>query len=406
MSYSIDCSCSHSHRAAKLGETVAFFGVMVWDVQHRKSMKGSIQWKLYRNRDHLLAEGEYLSSSFITEVAITANEPGWFRCDFTGMVDGESVASASIGVLVAPELIRPSLPVPADFDDFWKAQLARLRRVKLQYDMTPLGVGETYAAFDLQGKCVDRTPVSGIFYRPRRVRKGKHPAILVMHGAGVRSAGDDRGERWVSQGFLTLEINALGLPNGRSVEEYEALYQKKYNNYSSWGWETGDCSKVMFNNMFLRVVRALEILQDMDEWDGKNLWLMGGSQAAWQTIAGGALCPAVSGLAMSIPAGCDIYNGGWPLIHLASMPDKDKNPLLKKTIPYFDECSFATRVPDIPVCVHYGLADMTCKADGVTAMVNSLKSKQTSIVTHPVQGHGPNPRAMVELIQFVLAHLK
>ena len=39
---------------------------------------------------------------------------------FEAFRNGQSVAEARIGVLARPEVLRPTLPVPEDFDAFWE----------------------------------------------------------------------------------------------------------------------------------------------------------------------------------------------------------------------------------------------------------------------------------------------
>ena len=173
--------------------------------------------------------------------------------------------------------------------------------------------------------------------------------------------------------------------------------------YPIWGFESGDPEKPYMRNVFLRLVRALECLSDMPEWDGRNLWVFGGSQGAWQGLAGAALMPKVSGAALWIPAGCDIYAGGWPFAHLIG---KTRPEGLRRTLPYYDAGSFATRIKDIPVMFSMGLIDEVCKADGVSAVYNRLATPLKRRELHERMQHETGSSVILELTRFIMENLK
>ena len=70
------------------------------------------------------------------------------------------------------------------------------------------------AAFDLQADAVG-APVSGYCARPEGARPKSLPIILTVHGAGVRSSSLGGTAGWAKRGFLALDINAHGIPNGK-----------------------------------------------------------------------------------------------------------------------------------------------------------------------------------------------
>jgi hypothetical protein len=153
------------------------------------------------------------------------NEPGFLQCRVklegaTGVDAGGYVLG---GAGVDPREIKPSLPVPGDFDEYWSELKGRLAKVpmnpKLVEVVSPIKNGD---AFDLKLDSVG-APVSGYFVRPRGATPKSLPAILTVHGAGVRSSSLGGSGGWAAQGFLALDINAHGLPNGEKEEFYKAL---------------------------------------------------------------------------------------------------------------------------------------------------------------------------------------
>jgi len=287
-SYQLLISSTHPARAAKIGETISFYPTLVSGGANRKVYQGIIRWKLERNAEQVVSRGEIPAASYSQGVTFHSDAPGYFKGTFEAFLDGKSVAEKQIGVLVAPELLRPALPVPDDFGPFWEKQLKKLQSIPVSAKLTPLDSSDQVAAFDLQAECVGNQPVSGIFMRPASAAQGKHPAVLLPHGAGVRSAGYGLLAGWAAKGFLALDLNAHGLENGNSPEWYAAK-ERELGDYPTRGFDSGDPEKAYVLNLFLRVVRALEVLAAMPEWDGKNLWIYGGSQGAWQSLAGAAL---------------------------------------------------------------------------------------------------------------------
>ena len=63
-------------------------------------------------------------------------------------------------------------------------------------------------------------------------------AMLVLHGAGVRSASLGGAAGWAGKGFLALDINAHGIPNGRPAEFYKNLADGELKDYRGRGRES------------------------------------------------------------------------------------------------------------------------------------------------------------------------
>src|SRR5688572_7222930 len=61
-------------------------------------------------------------------------EPGMVFVEVTENSPGAK--PKALGAAVAPEKIQPAIPAPADFDAFWRAKLAALRRVPMKPQLT------------------------------------------------------------------------------------------------------------------------------------------------------------------------------------------------------------------------------------------------------------------------------
>lgn len=402
--YNLVVDTTHWDGTAEIGEVVFFHAILRGARSTSKVYDGTIRWKLSRNGVPLSA-GEFPAASHAAGVTLVPDRPGYYRCDFEGVVGGGAVARGALGVLADPGAIRSLLEVPADFDDFWTEQRKKLCGVPLNFRAKHLETVCGLESFDVTADCPGAAPVRGILIHRGGAAPHSLPALLTLQGAGVCAAGGDCQAGLARRGFLTLDINAHGIENELSPEEYLKLAETELAEYPARGFDTGDPAKVYFLGMFLRVLRAIDILETSPLWDGRNLMLWGASQGAWQSLAGAALSDSVTCLCVYIPAGCGIAGGGWPSARLSGSARKEE---LAKTIPYFDGVNLCTRIGgEVPVLFSIGLVDDACRADGVVAAYNNLKSKHKKLAAHCDLGHDANCGTYVaEQIDFIMKNLR
>lgn len=304
--------------------------------------------------------------------------------------------SALAGAGYDPLQLKPSLPVPEDFDQFWAAQKAILSQVPANPTLTPVKApAPEMDAFDVQIDCVGK-PVSGYFGRPKDAKPKSLPAILFVHGAGVRSASLGSTQWAVSEGgMLAFDINAHGIPNGRPAEFYTALAEGELKDYRSAGRQ--DREQCYFKGMFLRLIRAIDFLTAQPEWDGKTLIVYGSSQGGYQAFAAAGLDDRVTFICAGVPAGCDHTGSvvdrisGWPkLVPIDAQGQAD--PLALQTARYFDCVNFATRATCKGAAVTVGFIDTTCPPTSVYAAYNALAIPK-SIHVDVAAGHTNTPAA-------------
>lgn len=404
--YTLSLYSSHRSGLARTGETVCF--VPAVRPGDQVLFEGKVNWTLRKNLTEIIGHGELDLAEHGAHVAYCASEPCYILCEMTFQpppdAENPQLQKQSAGVLFDPEKIAPALPIPADFDSFWATRLAALAAVPLNLRRVPRSAPGAFRVEELTADGFNADPMHGELTVPASGANGKYPAILFPHGAGVRSAGVRPGVVWAARGVLTLDFNAHGLPNGEPPQWYATVGAEKLGNYPLWGFDSGDPDAVYMLRVFLRVRRALDAVAALPEWDGKNLILYGGSQGAWQSFAGACLDPRVSAVASWIPAGADMFNGGWPM--LEAMPrTSPKRECYRKTIPYFDNVSFASRVR-VPVLMAQGLIDGVCKADGVTALYNQCPSTDKTRILYYQMGHETPECVLTALDEFVLGHLK
>jgi cephalosporin-C deacetylase len=339
------------------------------------------------------------------EVTGRLKEPGFLQMRARS---GKASVLAAAGI--EPLKLKPSLPVPEDFDAFWKGQKALLAAVPMKAKETRV---ETKAVGveleDVQVDCVGAVPVSGYLAKPVGAKAKSLPAILTVHGAGVVS-GSAGVVSWAVRegGMLALDINAHGLPNGLSAVFYKALAAGELKDYRVKGRE--DREQVYFKGMFLRLVRAIDFLTAQPEWDGKTLIVYGSSQGGFQALAAAGLDERVTFICAGVPAGCD-HSGmkagriaGWP--KLVAVDDRGQ-PVegSLQAARYYDAVNFATRARCRGAAVTVGFVDATCPPTSVYAAFNALTVPKKMHVD-VLAGHTNTPGAVAFMQAAALEHVR
>ncbi len=389
----------------KSGETVTFKVELT--LEKKPVADAEVQWTLTKDGMPPATSGKARLANGVATVTGKLDAPGFLLCRAT-FTSAEKKAYAGLGGAgVEPLKIPPSQPVPADFDAFWSAQKKQLAALPVNARLTPVQSPQAgVTAFDVQADSLG-APVSGYFARPENAKPKSLPIILLVHGAGVRSASLGGAANWAKQHFLALDLNAHGLPNGQPDKFYTDLASGDLKDYRVRGRESRDT--VYFRGMFLRLVRALDFLTAQPEWDGKTVVVYGASQGGYQAIVAAGLDARVTFLAAGVPAGCDhtgiVVNriNGWP--KFISSPSAEKpDPKVVEAVRYYDAMNFATRTQAGAVFT-VGFIDTTCPPTSVYAAYNSITGKK-SIHNDPGAGHTSTPKASEAMRNGALAHVK
>lgn len=332
------------------------------------------------------------------------DEPGFLLLRVTS---GKTAALAAAGY--SPLELKPSLPVPDDFDQFWASQKEALAKIPAKSTLTSVkSPTQGVDAFDVQVDCLGK-PVSGYLGRPVDAKPKSLPAILLVHGAGVRSASLGS-VNWAQRegGMLALDINAHGIPNGQPAEFYTDLSAGELKDYRAQGREERE--KCYFTGMFLRLIRAIDFLTSQPEWDGKTLIVYGSSQGGFQALAAAGLDSRVTYICAGVPAGCDHTGSavnrinGWPKIvplDAAGKPD----PIVQQVARYVDCVNFATRAKCKGAAVTVGFIDTTCPPTSVYAAYNALPIPK-AMHADVLAGHTNTPAASQFMLDAALQHVR
>ncbi|MBL8828014.1 MAG: acetylxylan esterase [Planctomycetaceae bacterium] len=386
-SFALQIAADRPEAIYKSGEEVTFNIKLLKDNQPTAGVE--LSYTLTVDGHKQLSTGKLTSADQPVSVKGKLDEPGFLRLVVTCKPAGGAAVTGLGGAGIDPLAIKPSLPVPDDFDEFWNEQKRQLAAVPMNPKLTPVtATVDTVDCFDLQVDCLGGKPVSGYYARPKQAMPKSLPAILFVHGAGVRSSVLASPCNEANRGRLALDINAHGIPNGKPAEFYTSLSTSDLAQYTLKGRDSRE--NVYFRGMYLRVLRALDFLCAQPEWDGRVLMVSGASQGGGQALAAAGLDQRVTAFFAGVPALCD-HSGnaidrvaGWPRIvplHANRKPD----PKVLQMARYIDGMNFATRTKADAILT-VGFIDAVCPPTSVYATYNNLSGRK-EMVTGVSIGH-------------------
>lgn len=400
-----ECSSNKEDSIYKAGEKIVFTVKLTED--GKTASDRFIFYRLYH--DCKMIRSDKVSAAEALNVETSSDKPGWVYIRVTAKdgddkiieqpVEGkeDQPVNGGIGAMVEPEKLLPLMKEPEDFDAFWdkvKAELAAVPMKELEKVSIP---DDNVDIYDIKIACAGEKPVSGYLCMPKNATPKSCPAIITFHGAGVLSSGKLIGK--AKRGLIALDINAHGIENGKPKQFYEDLEKNYYyavldkdrsGRYSHW--YKNDREKFYFKGMYMRVLRALEYIKSLPEWDGKHLIINGTSQGGAQAMAACALDHDITFARAGVPAMCD-HSGclddrcsGWPMLYTPKEYQDD--PAVARCASYYDGAYFARRIK-CPIWICTGFLDGTCSPTSVFAAYNCIPADvEKHMQTIPTGGHG------------------
>jgi len=288
----------------------------------------------------------------------------------------------TIGLIVDPLKIKPGIKAPKDLLAYWNKEKENLKALpwEVKFGKNECKLYE-YVCFDTEINSTGPKPARGYFAKPTKAPAKSLPIVLLVHAAGVKGAWckSDYNEALryakMGKGTICLDLNAHGMLDGQPDEYYNNLETGELKDYFYQGLE--DRENVYFKGMYLRLLRSLDFLTTLPEWDGKRILVIGESQGGGQALAAAGLDQRVSAVVATVPAMCDWggtfadRKGGWPQPY-EQPTDKSK---MKKALPYFDNANLL-KFSKAKIVVEIGLADNTCPSTSVYAAINQAKGEK------------------------------
>ncbi len=367
----------------KNGETIEFYALF------DKTYRDSLNIVVLKNN-----KTELLSRAFVPETDSMLIYSGTFDMPCSVMLLARYKGGfGGIGSFVDPELVRPGMDTPSDFDRYWKSQKKALQKMNwnvTSVKVTGANVPSGYLCDNVEINCPGPKPARGYYARPEGAAPGSLPAVLLVHAAGVKGSWCrsevENAMRYAARGAICFDLNAHGMLNSQPDDYYDQLEKGELKGY--WNQGVGKRDDFYFRGMYLRLLRGIEFLALQPEWDGKRLIVIGESQGGGQALAAAGLDKRVSHVVALVPAMCDWYGsasdrrGGWPQPVESNRETSDD---LKSSIPYFDAANLL-RNSKAEIFVEIGFIDITCPPASVYAAINMSKGRKT-IMGVPYRAH-------------------
>ena len=327
----------------------------------------------------------------------TMKTPGFLDLRLTASL-GNKKYQHHVKVAFSPEQLKPYTKNPIDFDAFWQNAIEKARK---EVSVERLAVSkkkvDDYCTDEtdmylLKLKTDGRHSVYGYLSMPKansQKPNAKYPVVLCPPGAGVKTIKEPmRNLYYAKNGFIRLEMDIHGLNPEMTAEQFKEISSAfdHENGYLCNGLD--DKGNYYMKHVYVACIRALDYLCSLPEWDGKNVFVQGGSQGGALSLITAGLDPRVTACVANHPALSDMAGyldnraGGYP--HFNKM-NKMLTPAKVETMAYYDVVNFARRIT-CPVYLTWGYNDNVCPPTTSYIVWNMITAPKESLIT-PINEH-------------------
>lgn len=338
--------------------------------------------------------------------------PGFRDLRLSLTLDGQKY-SHHIGLGFSPEKIQPFTKQPADFLQFWETAKNEAAKYPLKYtrELAPEYCTDKVDCWLIRlelnraGQCM-----YGYLTMPKGAKLGQHPVVLCPPGAGVKTIKEPlRHKYYAEQGFVRLEMEIHGLDPRLTADQFKEIsnaLNRDPNGYLCQGLDNRD--NYYMKRVYLGMIRCIDFLQSLPEWDGKNTIVQGGSQGGALAIVTAGLDSRVNLCVANHPALSDMAGysepgrtGGYP--HFNRMNGM-LTPEKIATMAYYDVVNFA-RLVQSTTFLTWGYNDVTCPPTTSYAVWNTLQCPKEPLIT-PINEHWTSDATEYHQMEWIKAHLK
>lgn len=341
----------------------------------------------------------------------TAKKPCFRDLRLKMTLDGRTYEH-HIKVGFSVDKIQPFTQEPKDFWQFWQHNLQEAKKFLLSYtkeyvkEMSNSKVDAWRLKIELDR---ERHSFYAYLLMPKGAKPGSCPVVLTPPGAGVKPIRDATTRRFYPEnGFIRMALDIHGISPTLSEEvfaEIRAAFDNKGNAYLRQGLE--DRNLYYMKHVYLGLIKAVDVLTELPEWDGRNVVMQGGSQGGALALIGTALDERVTLCVANHPALSDMAAGaanltsGYP--HFTKESGAYSEACMK-TLPYYDVVNFARHIK-VPVYMTWGYNDNTCPPTTSYAVWNVLTCPKEKLLT-PINEHWTSDATDRGQMDWIRKHLK
>lgn len=303
-----------------------------------------------------------------------------------------------VGAIVSYDHFRSGYAAPKDLRKFWDKQIAKMRKMPLTIESKPTPQEkysqDGYTCLDIEIPMPEGNPVRAYLVYPSDAQDKSLPIVIRAHAAGVKGqwcqCSVDQAIKDAKRGggAIALDINAHGMLNGQPQSYYDDLDAGELHKYSTRDF-TGH-EDFYFRLMYLRLVRAIDYLVTLPQWDGERIAIFGESQGGAQAAALAGIDKRITAASLRVPAFMDVAArfderaGSWPQAYGRKAEE------LIGVLPYYDAACLLT-LTKAKLFFEAGLVDYTCPPACVAAGYNNAPVADKTIVFFPYRPHSTGP---------------
>ena len=317
----------------------------------------------------------------------TMKKPGFLDLRLKAAIDGKTFEH-HVKVGFSPEQLKPYTKNPADFDAFWKANLEEARKTPVSVSCEP---APEYSTDKVEASLVKirtdrRHSVYAYLLKPKK--QGRYPVVLTPPGAGIKTIKNVSTD-YAEQGMIRLMMEIHGISPKLTDDQFKDISNafSGENGYLENGLDNRD--NYYMKHVYVACVRALDYLCSLPEWDGKNVFVQGGSQGGALSLITAGLDPRVTACVANHPALSDMAGyaekgrtGGYPHFN---RENQMLTPEKINTLQYYDVVNFARRI-SCPVYLTWGYNDNVCPPTTSYIVWNLITAPKESLIT-PINEH-------------------
>ena len=275
-----------------------------------------------------------------------------------------------------------------DFDDFWRAMLARSQKQPLEPSAEPVG----YAVPDVRVEKVsfaafDGGRIAGWSITPTKIRP--RPTLIFFHGYSGDKGRVANYLMWALQGFTCLAFDVRGqIGDSTDLADYPG------GRFA--GWMTSgilEPDKYYFARCYVDTVRAIDFAGTCYEVDPKRIGVTGCSQGGGLSLAAACLDTRPRLCMAEVPGFCHFERtlqitkaDPWTdlITYFARRPQDIERA--KRTLTYVELNNMTNRI-QCPTLVSVGLQDEICVPSSIFSAFNNIAVREKLIEVFPYNGH-------------------
>lgn len=337
----------------------------------------------------------------------TRKTPGFRDLRLSITLDGKTYRH-HIKVGFSPEKIVPYTKEPADFTAFWDATLAEAAKTPLSYtrERYPELCSDQVECDLVKLKVDGSHSVYAYLFLPKDAGEGSCPAVLCPPGAGIKTIKNPK-PYYAENGFIRLEMEIHGLDpriSEQTFAEITAAFNSSANGYLENGIDSRE--RYYMRHVYVALVKAIDLLTSLPEWDGRNVAVQGGSQGGGLALVAAGLDRRVTQCVANHPALTDMAGyaepgrtGGYPHMNRELL-----TPDHVRTLSYYDAINFARHI-SCPVRMTWGYNDNVCTPTTSYAVWNTLQCPKQAVIT-PINEHWTTEDTERGHMEWILSNLR